>query len=206
MILSSRSIDLNMTGDYTFIVHEVLSAWWCWSIVVLFFLVFRWRPSVSPVRPARRGVDRSQSYARQYPCGCYRTERSKKSETHPCSRPRNGRLSIRWWRGKSVRSWYILCAYGSESCLRRTSGAGQPLYSMSISSVGIQWARWAMLESSVHRWKDTRQDKFKTGAHLYTDAVEWRSWTFLDPVSSWMKITTISRCVCEKLRHSEDAK
>ena len=61
-----------MISHYSSILQEALSAWWCCSIVVLLFLMFRWRSSRSDVRPARRGIDRSQSYARQYPCGWYR--------------------------------------------------------------------------------------------------------------------------------------
>ena len=50
-------------------------SWLIGPLVVVVLIVLYWRRSTDrkvPVRRARRGIDRSLTYARQFPCGWYR--------------------------------------------------------------------------------------------------------------------------------------
>jgi nitrite reductase/ring-hydroxylating ferredoxin subunit len=53
---------------------SVVSTWWMTlPFIVLFVLYIRLVKEIkTKVRPSRRGIDRSLTYARQYPCGWYR--------------------------------------------------------------------------------------------------------------------------------------
>ena len=46
--------------------------WFVFPVVLIVICIRRWIGTKKNVRPPRRGVDRSQTYPRQYPCGWYR--------------------------------------------------------------------------------------------------------------------------------------
>jgi cholesterol 7-dehydrogenase len=57
-----------------FILEFVLSIWWMILpfTVLLVLYINQLKNSKTKVRPSRRGIDRSLTYPRQYPCGWYR--------------------------------------------------------------------------------------------------------------------------------------
>ncbi|CAF3388318.1 unnamed protein product [Rotaria sp. Silwood1] len=46
--------------------------WYILPIIFILLYISRWIRTKNTIRPIRRGVDRSQTYPRQYPCGWYR--------------------------------------------------------------------------------------------------------------------------------------